>query len=319
MPKRKQTAQDWAQHLQPYVAYCYNCQARDSGEWVWVLGRETELDDFLRNHDVPEVLLRDVASQLHCLNCGTQLDLSCDIGLKSDEEEAADEQWREWHREYSRQLNDFVLWLERFPYLGVDHPLGKKLLKQIKLFPETSHTQSDWWRARRVQGPVLLTSGQMGPPPTPPGSEGRYSHHGQTVFYLASSKEDAAAEVLHPGECLVWVQQFTIKNRTRLLDLRRPDAHEDYGSLPVLLAGLAWSRAHVAPSNPDSEWKPQYFLPRFIADCARRHGFRGIVFESPKHYGENLVLFDWEPLDIIPDGDPHLLMWNRPDDKGSLF
>lgn len=319
MRRKRKSDEEWAELLQPEVAYCYNCQPREDGEFIWVVGDQIEMTDFLSEHDVPEAQWEAVAGRLHCQNCGTELDPSCDIGRKSAEEEAADEQWREWHDEYAPKLEEFTQWLERFPYLGADHAVGREFLEQIKEFPTNTYAREEWWRARRVEGPVPLTAVQMGPPPNPPRSEGRYNHHGQRVFYLASSKEDAAAEVLGSGECLAWVQQFKIADRTKLLDLTRPMAHEDMGAIPILLAGLAWSRAHMAPDDPDFEWKPQYFLPRFIADCARRHGFRGIVFDSPKHYGENLVLFDWKREDVVPVGEPSLLEWKPRDEADSPF
>ncbi len=301
------------------MAYCYNCQPRESGEYIWVLGNQIEMTDFLMDQGVPESKREEVASGLYCLNCGTEQDLSSEIGQKSAEEELADEQWDQWRSEYAPKLEEFVDWLTKYPYLGTDHPLGREFLEQIAEFPTSTFTRDRWWRARRVEGPSRLVPKDMGPPPKPPRSEGRYNHHGQRVFYLASSKEDAAAEVLGEGECLSWVQEFEIRDRSKLLDLTAPMAHEDMGAIPILLAGLAWSRAHMASDDPDSEWKPQYFLPRFIADCARRHRFRGIVFDSPKHYGENLVLFRWKRSDIVEVGDPTLLEWQPPSEEDMPF
>jgi RES domain-containing protein len=317
--QRPRTLDEWAERLQPEVAYCYNCQPRDDGEFIWVVGDQIDMSDFLSEHEVPEKLWDAVAEKLRCDNCGTELDLSCEIGRKSNAEKAADEQWRQWHREYAPRLEGFVRWLEKHPYLGADHPLGRDFLAQIKEFPTVTYARKEWWRARRVEGPTAFTTEEMGPPPLPPKSEGRYNHHGQRVFYLASDKENAAAEALGEGESLVWVQQFEILDRTKLLDLRVPFSHEDMGAIPLLLAGLAWSRAHMTSDDPKSEWKPQYFLPRFIADCARRHGFRGIVFDSPKHYGQNLVLFKWKAKAVQAVGNPRLLEWKPPKESESPF
>lgn len=91
-----------------------------------------------------------------------------------------------------------------------------------------------------------------------------------------------------------------------LLDLRQPYSMEDFGddTYPLIAIGMNWSRAHMVPDDPDSEWKPQYFLPRYIADCARQAGFKGIIFESPRHFGSNLVLFEWDNDQVHAKGDP---------------
>jgi len=54
-------------------------------------------------------------------------------------------------------------------------------------------------------------------------------------------------------------------------------------------------------------WKPEYFVPRFIADCARASGFAGIRFQSPRHYDRNLVLFAWSDDGLIPEGEPSII------------
>lgn len=310
---QEKNAEDYVEQIQPEIAYCINCQPYEDGEEVWVLGDRTSMQDLLEEHEVPEGLQAEVARQLTCDNCGSTLGMEFDVGTKSLAEQQADAQWAKWHTEYATQLDDFVKWLEKYPYLGADHPIGRLFLDQIREFPISDHSREEWWRARPVQGPSAATVEQLGPPPTAPRSEGRYNHHGQRVFYLASSKEDAAAEVLGTGESLAWVQQFKVSDRSRLLDLTTPTSHEDLRAIPILSAGLTWSGAHMTPDDPGSEWKPQYFLPRYIADCARRHGFRGVVFASPKHYGENLVLFDWKAEEVVPVGTPTLVIWTPPE------
>lgn len=52
-------------------------------------------------------------------------------------------------------------------------------------------------------------------------------------------------------------------------------------------------------------------MPRFIADCARYSGCRGIIFNSAKHTDENIVLFTWDDLAITPLGSPALRLVER--------
>ena len=59
----------------------------------------------------------------------------------------------------------------------------------------------------------------------------------------------------------------------------------------------------LAPPR-DSPWKPEYFVPRYIADCAREAGFKAIRFQSARAYGTNIVLFEWDDASIRPLGEP---------------
>jgi hypothetical protein len=60
----------------------------------------------------------------------------------------------------------------------------------------------------------------------------------------------------------------------------------------VIAVGLIHSGKLRHPVLTSANWKPEYFVPRFIADCARLREFSGIQFRSPKHYEENLVVFN---------------------------
>lgn len=319
MPPKKRTAQQWAKRIGPKAAYCLYCQPYVDHEYMWVLGDKVPMDEFLSAQGVPEELWSEATKRLHCGNCGASLQDAEEVGLKTQVELAADKKWHRWRLEYAPKLKSFVKWLERYPYLGVHHPIGREFFEQVGSFPDCIYTRKEWWRARPAEEGATMTSAQMGPPPTPPKTEGRYSHHGQRVVYLASSKEDAAAEVLKSSAGSVWVQRFKVLNRDRFLDLTRSDSHDDIAAAPMLLAGLAWTEAHMIPDDPNSEWKPQYFLPRFIADCARKHGFRGIVFGSPKHYGQNLVLLKWKASDLVAMGAPSLMKWQASNSDESPF
>ena len=59
--------------------------------------------------------------------------------------------------------------------------------------------------------------------------------------------------------------------------------------------------------DPGSPWKPEYFVPRFVADAARAAGFRGILYDSNKFEGYNAVLFAWTAREVRPDGEPEIL------------
>lgn len=45
----------------------------------------------------------------------------------------------------------------------------------------------------------------------------------------------------------------------------------------------------------------------------RFNHFGQSVFESPRHFHRNLVLFDWNEKTIVPEGKPEPRAWNRLD------
>ena len=54
-----------------------------------------------------------------------------------------------------------------------------------------------------------------------------------------------------------------------------------------------------------ASWKPEYFIPVYVADAAKRAGFKAIRFTSTRAYSEpNLVVFD-NNAPVKPDGDPY--------------
>ncbi len=304
----ERTIEDWVELVQPHADYCITCQPYDGGEAIWVLGEQCSMEDFLNDFGVPEERQEEVASRLSCNNCGAPLDMTSDVGIKSAaelaDEQRSEEYWTAWKTEYEPRLKDFTQFLSLYPYLGCDHEFGRRVLSEIPRFPNISIDEESWWRARKPDGARTFSSADLYPPEAPP-AEGRYSHYGQQVFYLASTAESAAIEIIGKGESVVWVQEFKLRNITNILDLAAYVDERDH-RVSVLEFGLDHSDAHREPADPTSPWKPQYFFPRFIADCARRKGYHGIRFLSHKHLSRNLVLFKWGKSYVEPCGKPRI-------------
>lgn len=74
----------------------------------------------------------------------------------------------------------------------------------------------------------------------------------------------------------------------------------------LLMFGLVYGRNLSERVERDKGWRPEYFVPRFIADCARKAGFNGIKYRSSRHWLENLVLFSWNDDAIEPIGNPYI-------------
>jgi hypothetical protein len=60
--------------------------------------------------------------------------------------------------------------------------------------------------------------------------------------------------------------------------------------------------------NQDCDWKPEYLIPRFVADCARHSKYRGIIWRIFTQRGpyDNLVLFDWSEETVRKNRDLEL-------------
>lgn len=269
---------------------------------------------FLANAGVAESLQEDVANQLQCRECGAgEFGLWDDIGVEDADARAYRLRWQEWQKKHSELLLDFGRHLERYPYLGLSHPMGKRIHRAISHFPLTTLRSRQWWRARKPDGARIFTAVDMQPPPPERAtSEGRFNHFGQVTFYLASTPQAALAETLRQvdGEGVGWVQAFRLPVGTKVLDLVTRGFGEDY-DVPVLAMGLINHLPRLRP-NSASPWKPEYFIPRFIADCARERNIHGVVFSSDKHFDQNLALFQWDQSRVKPLGVPKLRLLSTP-------
>ena len=312
MARRKRTPEEWAERVQPHIAYCIYCQPYEGGEEVWVFGIRSALDDLMEEIGVPEADRDDVAELLHCQFCGRDtFERWEDYGEKPREEIEADRRWATWRDKFEPRVEDFAAHLQRFPYLGLNHPIGRKIASTIRDFPKTDLEARTWCRARRPDGARVFGPADLNPPsPRDARAEGRFNHYGQSVFYLAESEQAALRETLDAdaGEGFAWVQQFDLPVLQDILDLRASFFAAGASDLPVLALGLINSHLPQLVPEKDSAWKPEYFVPRFIADCARAQSFRGIIFNSQKHYEANLVVFRWDDLAITPAGEPRLVL-----------
>jgi hypothetical protein len=314
---QKKTIEYYINRFRSKQYYCSSCQPYESGECIWVRGPRYSMQDFLEMIHIPKKHWEGIANSLNCYSCRAPLSITCDVGTQSEDELRQDRLWNRWYKNYEWRFKDFAEHLEKFPYLGLAHQLGKHIFKDIKNLPPSSINELSWFRARRVEKSNWISPEEMLPPDPERIAipEGRYNHFGQRAFYLAGTSEGAAREVLGNPGGLAWVQEFSLYETIQIADLSKGllDATEEGQS--VLLFGLTYSNVLAHPVRQTVGWKPEYFVPRFIADCLKQVGFRGIRFRSPHHYSDNLVLFQYEDGNVKPIKDPILFTLKRKEES----
>jgi hypothetical protein len=269
--------------------------------------------------DVPEECREEVAELVCCPYCGDHHDLWDEVGIKSQGELRYEALMDEWFAKYANRLDEFHQFLTKYPYLGAAHDFGKELRDGLAKFPSRALKDQVFYRARRITSGRPYTLIDFMPPDPAKHSvgEGRYNHAGQSVMYMAEDKDGAAIECVADAEDRAWVHAFRIQQVDKILDLGDEEAwaNED---MPALACGLMHAGAVRQFSDRTNSWKPEYFVPRFIADCARENGFNGIRFKSVRHWQSNLVLFTYDAANVIGEGSPEIIQiadWKRSDRK----
>lgn len=314
--ENKRSIEELTELIQSEIRYCPYCQTYEEGQVVWIFGNRVDLDELMDDFEVPEQSREELVKGLSCPNCRAEISRPTDVGIRYDYEVEYDNKIAEAKAKYSGNLFDFSFYLRNFPYLGASHPIGKTILDEIPKFPQADIRDQEWYRARRIEAGKKLSQEYMFPP-DPDDTyipEGRYNHTGQSYWYLASTKEAAAAEAVKKGERMAWVQKIRIELLENLLDVRPLEADDDRVWTPegelkeISLVGVAliFSDDLVQWVDRDATVKPEYHVPRFVADAAKHAGMSGIIFRSSRHYDQNIVLFDrHSPLEFL--GDPDLV------------
>jgi len=181
--------------------------------------------------------------------------------------------------------------------LGSEHPFGRRLAKAVSRAKKTKLEPASWFRATKDTNASTLA-----PRPRKRAARAyRFNQIGQPAWYLGKDARTAAVEVLREPRPRVplAIQQARILETVSVLDLRFPT----WGDNPTeswILREVIARRFISEPTDDRDESRPEYRVPQYIADLARRHGFQGILYDStrpsaynnPEAWGTNLVLFD---------------------------
>jgi hypothetical protein len=220
------------------------------------------------------------------------------------------------------QLKNFREFVINHPMLGAEHPFGRLLSKVMKRAKKTVLEPSVWHRATRYSDMP-----KFGPrPPHESTRANRYNQIGQAAWYLGSDEKTAAVEVMREPKAGQPVSTAKVKllEPIVVLDLRSVI----WGDDPIrqwILRNVVDSRFISEPTSDIEDTRPEYRIPQFVSDLARRRKFRGILYDStrpsaynnPEAAGHNLVVFDPFPAHAIesekvvefgePDYDPFSL------------
>lgn len=282
--------------VQSEIAYCIYCQPYDSGEAVWIFGDKVDLDDLIFKYTDSEKTIKKIKIHLYCPHCGhDNFTWDEEIGVKTEYENKADELMEEVAILHGTDLKDLKELIDKNPLLVYKNPLAQNIFQEIesKKFP-IINISGKFYRARKVEDSKILNSDELKCPPIGKSNEGRFNHAGQSHLYLANNKETAVMEISEGhNSSLLWYQEFDIEEKVdKILDLSYSFGDISLSSSVLFLALTKYGDAIYKEGGNIENWRPDYFLTRYIMDCAKHCGYNGIKYNSTKDaLGYNYVLF----------------------------
>lgn len=285
---------DLKKNIQYSIYRCRNCFYDDELD---LENNFITFRDFLEEIDCPRKYYSTIDGMFECRWCGSTISLDDDIVLPSQEEQEYDEVCEEISKgAYSSKLRKFAKYLEKYPYLGAYHSLGKEIIEGIEDMDLINIKNQNWYRARNSDDEILLKKKDMEPPnPTKVLiGEGRFNHYGQSHFYLGNTENTCYKEVSSEKHKFCWIQKINIVELNKVLDLSCifSPAMSELNSL--IFSSINYTGILTIPVLKDNNWKPEYFVPRFIADVAKMSGINAIKYKSSVSSGDNLVIFKFD-------------------------
>jgi hypothetical protein len=306
---------DYITEVNNEIISCYQCQPYDSEEKdiVWIEGDRYELCDIFNDRDIPEKYWDDIIPYIECPHCGRVFDhYSDEVGVMGEYE-------YEFQRKYDKivevsvdKIQPFYDLLAKYPYLAMENEVGQEIAKEIKKMPLITIENEVFYRSRKPENGKIFTHNDMlNPPQTVKIPEGRFNHYGQSHLYLGQTEELCAKEISNEDKELLWMQKYKILNLPRILDVAEFIDQDNIDKIPLFFAGLFQSGMINVQKTKDISWTPEYFIPRFIADIARYNEINGIIYQSTKTIGKNLVIFDLSKCQYEFDGVPYTFVFDR--------
>jgi hypothetical protein len=316
-PSLNKTSQRCLDRVQKVVMYCIFCQPHDDGEYLWILGKKVNLNDIFEDLLVPERYKKEIADRLQCPNCGrSNFEQYEDVGLKDPYDQQIEECIESAKKKYGRKILALQKQFEIYPSLGSTDPVGNKIIKEIKKggYP-ICDVYGIWYRAKCLKDEADIKRINFDAPPPGKPKEGRYNHSGQSVLYLSKDRDTAITEALEDRyeskTVCICVQEYQVDKVDRILDAKFNWARISDIKSEIIIAILHSRILEQAVENRGVNLKPQYYITRFIADCARREGLNGIRYSSTREFGENVVLFNPERVNKRPNKEKEIIRFQQ--------
>ncbi len=292
-------------------------------EIIWQ-NPHTELYDLLIDFDLTDDEWEIILQDLKCPNCEQPLETQCDqVEIRSEYDHKVEEILSKIENDkIVNKLYEFNKFISEYPYLGLNSPekVGKQLFTLIKNGKKHTIDFGIWYRARKLNSQSKIFSSDEMTAPNPKKvyiKEGRYNHTGQSFLYLSNLDKTAFLEIKDSSENVCAIQKYQIQNLENILDLR-----SNYENIDPDIDLVYWAIIYngFVGKSPikESSWKPEYFVPRYIADVARFFEYNGIIYSSVVFEGDNLVLFNFPIEKVFPVDEPNAYVFKK-DELLDLF
>ncbi len=310
------------QYLLNQIVACFNCRPFVEDEIVWQ-NPHTDLANLLIDFSLTDEEWKLLLEDLKCPKCKHPLETQCDeVEIKSEYDYKVEQIFKKIeHEKIINKLYEFNKFISEYPYLGLDTKIGKQIYSLIKDGKTHSIKSEEWYRARKLNNENRIFSSEEMSAPNPNKvyiKEGRYNHTGQPFLYLSNFEETAFLEIKEDRNNLCVIQKFQIQHLNNLLDLRSNYDNID-PDIDLLYWAIIYNGFVSEKPNNKSSWKPEYFVPRFIADVARFFKYNGIIYSSAVSGGENLVLFHFPKKNVKYIDDPKIFVYNGKDEFFPFF
>jgi len=248
--------------------------------------RSMELDAFYDGskrlrHEYSLEEFRDLLAYIACPRCGRSLQNNLMWPFEFEFDPPEDFEYRAY------ELQEKI---KETPFIVLKNELAQEAyyaIEKLSELIEERKLETTLFRGRTFKDSQPVKKDFLSPPPNVT-NDGRYNHKGIPVIYAANNAKTCFYE-LRKSENL-WVSEFQIKNKLRILDLNKIDEIE---ADEHLLQAIVWSSLSSSFANDNSWYKPEYFFTRFISDCCKHIGLDGICYPSVQiGTGENYVFFD---------------------------
>lgn len=188
---------------------------------------------------------------------------------------------------------DFINYISKYPMLSYLSETGKKIYELVKKNNSNCCNDNIMYRVRIQEHnkKYPYTEDEMFEPPFKVTMQHRFSSNGQNYLYTSNDLDTAKLETGVEEKNLYTWMKMEVLEEFKMLNICND-------SIPL------FKYCHTKAENKKNQLNTAYLLPNYIADCAKKCGFNGIVYKSViKPKTTNYVFFnvgkrDFKIIDI---------------------